>query len=188
MQLIIKMIKALCYVFFIVICLQIEEAPPLEAVTKEPEPEPEPEQKSDAQPEPESELEETQELKIVDQSEEKEMNSNMEENKENGEQVISHRVIETLNTSMYLQDEPKSRKSRWGTEVDSLEATEEEIQCSQAESVDVPKVDKDAEPKGEKRRRSSPSPDRSQRRRSKSPIKEDEPPIDNDKVQLSWCK
>jgi hypothetical protein len=47
-------------------------------------------------------LEETQELKIVDQSEEKEMNSNMEENKENGEQVISHRVIETLNTSMYL--------------------------------------------------------------------------------------
>jgi heterogeneous nuclear ribonucleoprotein U-like protein 1 len=149
--------------------MEIEEAPPLEAVTKEPEPEPEPEQKSDAQPEPESELEETQELKIVDQSEEKEINSNMEENKENGE-----------------QDEPKSRKSRWGTEVDSLEATEEEIQSSQAESVDVPKVDKDAEPKGEKRRRSSPSPDRSQRRRSKSPIKEDEPPIDNDKVQLSW--
>lgn len=46
----------------------------------------------------------------------------------------------------------------------------------------------DGEPKGQKRKHGSPSPDRSQRRRSKSPIKEDEPPLDNNKVQLSWCK
>lgn len=44
------------------------------------------------------------------------------------------------------------------------------------------------EVKGEKRRRSSPSPDRVQRKRSKSPVKEDEPELDNNKVQLSWCK
>lgn len=44
------------------------------------------------------------------------------------------------------------------------------------------------EPRGEKRRRNSPSPERVQRKRSKSPIKEDEPIIDNNKVQLSWCK
>ncbi|KAF2882590.1 hypothetical protein ILUMI_23607 [Ignelater luminosus] len=42
------------------------------------------------------------------------------------------------------------------------------------------------EPRGEKRRRNSPSPERVQRKRSKSPIKEDEPIIDNNKVQLSW--
>lgn len=44
--------------------------------------------------------------------------------------------------------------------------------------------------RGDKRRRSSSSPDRSQVKRSRSPIqiKEDEPVIDSDKVQLSWCK
>lgn len=42
--------------------------------------------------------------------------------------------------------------------------------------------------RGEKRRRSSQSPERYQRRRSKTPIVEDEPVLDNDKVYLSWCK
>lgn len=56
------------------------------------------------------------------------------------------------------------------------------------ESTQQQDEEKQQEQKGDKRKRSSPSPDRSQRRRSRSPIKEDEPPIDNDKVQLSWCK
>lgn len=45
----------------------------------------------------------------------------------------------------------------------------------------------EANARGDKRKR-SPSPDQSQHKRSKSPVKEDEPPIDNEKVQLSWCK
>lgn len=49
---------------------------------------------------------------------------------------------------------------------------------------------KSPQQRGDKRRRSSLSPDRSQVKRSRSPIpiKEDEPVIDSDKVQLSWCK
>lgn len=45
----------------------------------------------------------------------------------------------------------------------------------------------DVQMKGDKRKR-SPSPNKAQRRRSKSPVKEDEPVIDNSKVQLNWCK
>lgn len=64
------------------------------------------------------------------------------------------------------------------------------------EAGDKLSAEKDSEKKspqhqrGDKRRRSSSSPDRSQVKRSRSPIpiKEDEPVIDSDKVQLSWCK
>lgn len=44
--------------------------------------------------------------------------------------------------------------------------------------------------KGEKRKRDGESPDResAQKVRAKSPIKEDEPDIDNENVQLNWCK
>ncbi|CAG9824491.1 unnamed protein product [Phaedon cochleariae] len=46
----------------------------------------------------------------------------------------------------------------------------------------------DSEKKREKRKRDSDSPERSQKKRPRSPrpIEEDEPAIDNDKVQLSW--
>ncbi|KYB28804.1 heterogeneous nuclear ribonucleoprotein U-like protein 2 isoform X1 [Tribolium castaneum] len=137
--------------------MDTQEAPPAEPVQ---------------QPAPEVEAPKPEETEPSEQSEPKELNSNLEENKENGE-----------------QDEPKSRKSRWGgSETDGSEAPpKEEVENNQAESTEAPvSENKDGEAKGEKRRRSSPSPDRSQRRRSKSPIKEDEPPIDKDKVQLSW--
>lgn len=47
-----------------------------------------------------------------------------------------------------------------------------------------------SEHKGEKRKREGDSPDREgvQKVRAKSPIKEDEPAINNDNVQLNWCK
>ncbi|RZC32764.1 heterogeneous nuclear ribonucleoprotein U-like protein 2, partial [Asbolus verrucosus] len=120
----------------------------------------------------ETELEKPQgSEKTVDAEEKEEVDSQLEESKENGD-----------------QDEPKSRKSRWSSEMDGVESKQNDEQPqenNQVKSTDAVKSDNDAEPKGEKRRRSSPSPDRSQRRRSKSPIKEDEPPIDNDKVQLN---
>lgn len=46
-----------------------------------------------------------------------------------------------------------------------------------------------AEQKGAKRKREGDSPDKeTQKVRAKSPIKEDEPTIDNENVQLNWCK
>lgn len=46
------------------------------------------------------------------------------------------------------------------------------------------------EQKGEKRKREGDSPQRegAQKVRAKSPIKEDEPVIDSENVQLNWCK
>lgn len=68
----------------------------------------------------------------------------------------------------------------------STDTISENQGSSENKKQDPPKsVD---EQKGEKRRRTSTSPERSQRRRSRSPIKEDEPALDNNKVQLSWCK
>lgn len=61
------------------------------------------------------------------------------------------------------------------------------------EKESVPEISKEVVPtvsndsRGEKRKR-SPSPSRTQNKISKPSIKEDEPEIDNDKVQLSWCK
>ncbi|KAG5896297.1 hypothetical protein JTB14_008853 [Gonioctena quinquepunctata] len=52
--------------------------------------------------------------------------------------------------------------------------------------ADDSKKAEESEQKGEKRKRSSDSPERSQRKREKSPVKENEPVIDNDTVQLSW--
>lgn len=69
------------------------------------------------------------------------------------------------------------------------EEMKDEAKIEESESMDVAPVDVESkvpEGKGEKRRHSSPSPERVQRKRSKSPIKEDEPVIDNNKVQLSW--
>ncbi|KAK5640200.1 hypothetical protein RI129_011011 [Pyrocoelia pectoralis] len=65
---------------------------------------------------------------------------------------------------------------------DMLETTKtDEVQL-----MDVTETEnKNVEQRGEKRRR-SPSPEKVQRKRSKSPIKENEPTIDNNKVQLSW--
>lgn len=61
----------------------------------------------------------------------------------------------------------------------------ETAKTDDVQSMDVTEPDKNVEPRGEKRRR-SPSPEKVQRKRSKSPIKENEPTIDNNKVQLSW--
>lgn len=47
--------------------------------------------------------------------------------------------------------------------------------------------EKDGEHKSEKRKRSSESPERVHKR-AKSPVKEDEPEINAEAVQLSWCK
>ncbi|KAF5304618.1 hypothetical protein FQR65_LT07900 [Abscondita terminalis] len=69
------------------------------------------------------------------------------------------------------------------------ESVDDVGKVEEAESTEVTAPDvggKLPEAKGEKRRHSSPSPERVQRKRSKSPIKEDEPAIDNNKVQLSW--
>lgn len=70
------------------------------------------------------------------------------------------------------------------TTEETSQATDVTANTTTAENPD----DANEEKTGEKRKRSkSPSPERAQqRRRSKSPIKEDEPPIDNNKVQLSW--
>ncbi|KAF5296053.1 hypothetical protein FQA39_LY12675 [Lamprigera yunnana] len=69
------------------------------------------------------------------------------------------------------------------------EADEQEIVKDEEMEETIEEVTDEAkatEGKGEKRRCSSPLPERVQRKRSKSPIKEDEPVIDNNKVQLSW--
>lgn len=79
--------------------------------------------------------------------------------------------------------ETKARKaSRWAEsqEIPELEMQGTELSIAIAE-------DKEADTRGDKRKH-SPSPNRSQSKRSKSPVKEDEPNIDNEKVQLSWCK
>ncbi|XP_018576808.1 heterogeneous nuclear ribonucleoprotein U-like protein 2 [Anoplophora glabripennis] len=68
---------------------------------------------------------------------------------------------------------------------DEISEKAENQESSESKEQDAPKSD-DLEQKGEKRRRTSNSPERSQRRRSRSPIKEDEPLLDNNKVQLSW--
>ncbi|XP_063931032.1 heterogeneous nuclear ribonucleoprotein U-like protein 1 isoform X2 [Zophobas morio] len=82
-------------------------------------------------------------------------------------------------------DESKSRKSRWSSQIDNPDLIKLE-ENNQIQLTETAGKEQDSDPKVEKRRRSSVSPDRSQRRRSKSPVKEDEPPIDADKVQLSW--
>lgn len=53
---------------------------------------------------------------------------------------------------------------------------------------DKQQTQENSEPRGDKRKRTSPSPDANKSKRAKSPFKEDEPAIDKDKVQLSWCK
>lgn len=89
--------------------------------------------------------------------------------------------------------EPKNRKSRWGSVSEASQQVQEEQvadseNSQQSEQLQQTEPEPSAEPRGDKRKRSSPSPERSQRRRSRSPVKEDEPPIDQEKVQLSWCK
>lgn len=66
---------------------------------------------------------------------------------------------------------------------ETSESQEEESKEKTSEAATV-------EPKGEKRKRDRDSPDRegAQKVRAKSPIKEDEPAINNENVQLNWCK
>lgn len=60
---------------------------------------------------------------------------------------------------------------------------------SQAESEKTAEGES-GEQKGEKRKREGDSPERegAQKIRAKSPVKEDEPEIHNENVQLNWCK
>ncbi|KAJ8981698.1 hypothetical protein NQ317_003419 [Molorchus minor] len=71
-----------------------------------------------------------------------------------------------------------------GNSEESEDKPEEDIESKEQPGSSQPEGE--SEQKGEKRKRSTSSPERSQRRRSRSPIKEDEPTIDSDKVQLSW--
>lgn len=73
----------------------------------------------------------------------------------------------------------------------SKEATEsQDAACKKPPQEAGEGDEQKTESKGEKRKRdvNSPDRDRSQKVRAKSPIKEDEPAIDNEKVQLNWCK
>nr|CAI5853931.1 unnamed protein product [Callosobruchus analis] len=84
---------------------------------------------------------------------------------------------------------PSEERSENG-EIDQQEKMEAEDIPSE-ESKDKLKADTDSKgssdkSKGEKRKRSSPSPERQERKRQAPEIREDEPTIDNDKVQLSW--
>lgn len=81
-----------------------------------------------------------------------------------------------------LQDE--------GGNKETTVATQSQESSSSKETSEKPS-EATTEPKGEKRKREGDSPDReggAQKVRAKSPIKEDEPAINNDNVQLNWCK
>lgn len=82
--------------------------------------------------------------------------------------------------------EPKAKKSRWGSDTEAAVATINNEASPAVADEAAPKEQK--EERGDKRKHSSPSPERNQRARSKSPIREDEPVVDANKVQLSWCK
>lgn len=71
------------------------------------------------------------------------------------------------------------------------EAAEEKSEDTKSETkTDQTTEEGVDEQKGEKRKRDGTSPDRdgAQKVRAKSPIKEDEPVIDSENVQLNWCK
>ncbi|KAL3275971.1 hypothetical protein HHI36_020702 [Cryptolaemus montrouzieri] len=76
------------------------------------------------------------------------------------------------------------------SEIQDTEKTEEEKQENSEEVKDVemtaPTKDAQKEQKGEKRKRSESSVEPAQKRREKSPVKEDEPEIDSEKALLSW--
>lgn len=80
--------------------------------------------------------------------------------------------------------EPKAKKSRWGSDTEAAVATINNEASPAVADEAAPKEQK--EERGDKRKHSSPSPERNQRARSKSPIREDEPVVDANKVQLSW--
>lgn len=65
-----------------------------------------------------------------------------------------------------------------------------ETQESETKESTEKTEDPTGEQKGEKRKREGDSPQRegAQKVRAKSPIKEDEPVIDTENVQLNWCK
>lgn len=89
-------------------------------------------------------------------------------------------------------------KVRWCNEICNFQPMKEisenkEGEDKAQEASTEQKTEKDDQLRtGEKRKR-SPSPGAgsgrtAQKRRSRSPIREDEPVVDSEKVQLSWCK
>lgn len=84
--------------------------------------------------------------------------------------------------------EPRNRKSRWGavSEPEALDpVSQSQTDCA---TTPTPSLQSDVESRGEKRRHTSQSPDRVSRKRSRTPIREDEPALDTDVVQLSWSE
>ncbi|XP_017770243.1 PREDICTED: heterogeneous nuclear ribonucleoprotein U-like protein 1 isoform X2 [Nicrophorus vespilloides] len=119
----------------------------------------------------------------------------VEEKPTEADEVQSKESVEQQNGDCAAEDkdedsdEPKNRKSRWGSNSEEEkkdvveEAPKEESEAPQAEQQ---KMEVDNQVRAEKRKR-TPSPDQpQQRRRSKSPNKDEEPAIDSSNVQLSW--
>lgn len=84
-----------------------------------------------------------------------------------------------------------SLQAESGDKEAAVTATEsQDAAAAESKETTAEKSSGETEQKGEKRKRDSDSPDResAQKVRAKSPIREDEPIINNDNVQLNWCK
>ncbi|XP_019864815.1 heterogeneous nuclear ribonucleoprotein U-like protein 2 isoform X2 [Aethina tumida] len=113
----------------------------------------------------------------------KEDKENVNENKSNEEVTESQDTSENDQVAQVEENGEKAHEE----EKKSDEKMEDDSVPEETVEPETEKKPEETEKRGEKRRRSSPSPERAhQRKRSKSPIKEDEPILDNDKVQLSW--
>ncbi|XP_025830505.1 heterogeneous nuclear ribonucleoprotein U-like protein 2 isoform X2 [Agrilus planipennis] len=96
--------------------------------------------------------------------------------------------VEEPEISKSNKEEEKNQKqlTENGESSADVEVSKDAVEESkEPETTKTRESEKEKEPRGEKRAR-SPSPGNAPPKRTRSPVKEDEPQIDNDKVQLSW--
>ncbi|GLV45568.1 uncharacterized protein CBL_02588 [Carabus blaptoides fortunei] len=157
------------------------------------------EMKEEAENEPATTEDKEEEVK-EDDSAKPETHETVEKEESASVEMVEEQKEEETGDSNNVQDniepekestEPRNRKSRWGavSEPESQEsASQPQSDCASVLGTATTPTppQSDVELRGEKRRHSSQSPDRVSRKRSRSPIREDEPPLDNEVVQLSW--